>query len=480
MKQELSLLRTAAAEGRLLVFVGAGLSADRTARPPLPSGPRLAREIAATLGLRRLLKSRSLEEIAEIAEVKLGRARLLEAVGASLKIQDLPSEGHRLIAELPCNTIVTTNYDSLLERALEDAKRPFRVILSASDLLQSTPREVRLFKIHGDLSSIDEMVITERDYYSRFLLPPSVLVDALRSALASNVCLFVGYSIRDINLKYLFFELISKVGVESLRGRFYAVQLKASEADQAVWISRGLSLIVADQVRFLRRLVDEVEFHGLRRQKGSLLIGRTAQIGKVPLDVVRSVETTTGVHGQRFILFSRRKMEYLKVREGTWVQLIRHRRRNTIVQYAKAFEAPMKGAPAWLPLVMRHLLDLKDESEFAGGRPGLTIRRWRLTRVRRLEVRYPDVIFHSQPTLENLDNPDLAIAIRALEFERLGLKHGQPIKATSARSSDKAIVGQACLLLNNPGRAMLALGNTVWDFLMPSDDPNYWIIIERV
>jgi hypothetical protein len=211
-----------------------------------------------------------------------------------------------------------------------------------------------------------------------------------------------------------------------------------------------------------------------------LLISRTAQIGKIPLDVIRSVETMTGIHGQRFVLLSRRKMDYLKVRQGDWVQLVRHRRRNTIVQYAKAFDAPMKGAPAWMTLVIRHLLDLKEESESAGGRPGLTIRRWRLTRVRRLEVRYPDVIFHSQPTLENLDNPDLAIGVRALEFERLELKHGQPIKATSSRSDGKAILGQACLLLNNPGRAMLALGNTIWDFLRPSDDPNYWIIIERV
>ena len=63
-------------------------------------------------------------------------------------------ENHRIIARLPICTYWTTNYDSLIEDALNDAKRIVDVKYSNKHLSLTKPhRDAIVYKMHGDKSS---------------------------------------------------------------------------------------------------------------------------------------------------------------------------------------------------------------------------------------------------------------------------------------------------------------------------------------
>ena len=77
-----------------------------------------------------------------------------------------------MLAALPFRIIVTTNYDRLLESALNKfEKDPVSVVYNprsdepTQDMIEEpTAERPLLFKMHGDLEQRDSIVITDEDY----------------------------------------------------------------------------------------------------------------------------------------------------------------------------------------------------------------------------------------------------------------------------------------------------------------------------
>src|SRR5687768_13309718 len=120
----LSLLRHMAA-GRCVLFIGAGLSAWAQ----LPDWESLCSNmIEATKAegdvhneiaeLEIMLRDGQLLEIADHCKERLGQRLYTEVLVDALRGDnvDIP-EPHRLITSLPFSMVITTNYDTLLERA---------------------------------------------------------------------------------------------------------------------------------------------------------------------------------------------------------------------------------------------------------------------------------------------------------------------------------------------------------------------------
>lgn len=106
-----------------------------------------------------------------------------------------------IILKLNPTHIITTNYDRLFEKSKELNKTKFSHIYKDSDLLNAKTNQY-LVKMHGDIKSLDSIVLKEDDYihYSQ----NHILIETfIKSLMIDHVFVFVGYSLNDSNLKLI-------------------------------------------------------------------------------------------------------------------------------------------------------------------------------------------------------------------------------------------------------------------------------------
>lgn len=228
-------IQEASAQNRLVVFVGAGASCD--AGIPLwndfvsQMAKVLPQEIQAkydNLQLAQLVRETS-DEKAYYASVRM---HLLQNATCSNAIHDG-------ILELDPTCIITTNYDTLLEEAALKKNRQFWVVGKDSDLPQNHGERL-LVKMHGDLIN-ENIVLTENDYYDysrNFPLIRSYVV----SQFASKVVLFVGFSLSDINLKYILREVQSDLG-SKMQKAYLLSQETPSPVEMNNFKERGVNVL---------------------------------------------------------------------------------------------------------------------------------------------------------------------------------------------------------------------------------------------
>lgn len=139
---------------------------------------------------------------------------------------------HSLLAELPITRYITTNYDDLMEKALEaQDKYPIVELCKWNNKIEQTKLKQGksddaplIFHLHGHRNNVNSMVLTEDDYI-RFLLQlarvndynnegesgqpllPPVVIEAL----TDNIILFIGYSFQDINFRVIFRGIFDSV-----------------------------------------------------------------------------------------------------------------------------------------------------------------------------------------------------------------------------------------------------------------------------
>jgi hypothetical protein len=182
------------------VMVGAGFSrnADRPAptTPQSPSWRVLADAMRSALGHHEGDTSDNLE-VAQQYEAVFGR----QALDGLLrdKVPDIslqPGLLHRQLLRLPWSEVLTTNYDTLLERCAERSPgQTYEVVQSQGDIPRT--RSPRIVKLHGSLPA-GPFVISSEDYrsYSRLHAP---MVNLVQQVLLENHLVLLGFSATDPN-----------------------------------------------------------------------------------------------------------------------------------------------------------------------------------------------------------------------------------------------------------------------------------------
>lgn len=201
-------LASLAVLGRLVLFLGAGVSAGAG----LPLWKEMLRQMALESGF----QEEDLEAFERLDP--LDRAHVLgsrlERRGLSLgrRVAEIfdtrrPSLSHTLLASLPVSEIATTNYDRLFEQACESAKRPVAVLPYES----ARDRSRWLLKMHGCISRPDDIVLT-RDDYLRYGERRAALAGIVQALLVTRHILFVGFSLNDDNFHRLVHDVRKALG----------------------------------------------------------------------------------------------------------------------------------------------------------------------------------------------------------------------------------------------------------------------------
>jgi hypothetical protein len=126
-----------------------------------------------------------------------------EAVGAS---RYEPNILHQLLADLPVRTVLTTNWDTLIEDAVRE-KRPVNCIYADAHVAAYRERAaVQVVKFHGSIVAHDSIVFGEEDYH-RFYGGSSLLLGLVRTILATRSVFALGFGMRDSYVKLLFGEM---------------------------------------------------------------------------------------------------------------------------------------------------------------------------------------------------------------------------------------------------------------------------------
>jgi hypothetical protein len=288
-------------DGRVVPLLGAGV--NLCGRPPdrawvrggrlLPSGGELAEYLAESFEYPE--PARDLVRVSQYVSVVLGDAPLYDELHDVFAADYDPTPLHRFLASLPAvmrrrdqpprdahQLIVTTNYDDALERAFDEAGEEYDLVSYIADgddrgkffhrppeadaIVIERPNEYGalsleartvILKVHGAVDRVDRdrdsYVITEDnyiDYLTRTDLSTLVPV-TLAAKLRESHILFLGYSMRDWNVRAIF----HRVWQQRRRGyKSWAIQRAPEPMEQAFWLKRGVEIFDVDLEEYVAEL----------------------------------------------------------------------------------------------------------------------------------------------------------------------------------------------------------------------------------
>ncbi len=244
---------------RLVIFVGSGVSANSG----IPTWGALISAFAEKLGYEHTLEhSFTQEEMLRIPEyfwlqdTSAGHRAYFDLIKDTLNCEKRANSIDDMIFRLMPHHIITTNYDPLLERSGEINARLYSVVAKDKDILSGSS-ERYLLKMHGDLSSPEDIVLKESDY-TNYEQTHVLITTYLKALLIDHSFLFLGYSLNDYNLRLIIGWINYYCGIHGVKDRPYhfIVQSEPANAFEEARL-RGSRLMVVDIGNLPEHLLQE-------------------------------------------------------------------------------------------------------------------------------------------------------------------------------------------------------------------------------
>lgn len=234
---------------QVILFAGAGVSMNLG----LPSWEDLIREMASDLGFdpdifRAQGSYLELAEYYRIQKTALGPLRSwMDRKWHTDESKVDGSKIHQAIVDLGFPIIYTTNYDRWIEFAFDRRKVPFIKIANVGDFTKIRDGATQIVKFHGDFDDDASLVLNETSYFERMSFESPLDIKFRADTLGKSI-LFVGYSLSDINIRYLLYKL-HRVWSESQhasgRPESYMFLTKPNVVAETILRDRGISPIVS-------------------------------------------------------------------------------------------------------------------------------------------------------------------------------------------------------------------------------------------
>jgi hypothetical protein len=250
-EQVLENLVAAIRDRRAILFAGAGVSMT----VGLPSWQTLIEHIAEELeldpelltdpGVNHLI----LAEFYRLKQGSIGPLRSWMDRNWTVSSERLKaSRVHELICGLDFPIIYTTNFDRNLETAFELHGKDFVKIVNAKDIARIRDGVPQIVKYHGDFDDDESIVIAETDYMDRLSFESPLDIKFRSDALGKTI-LFVGYSLTDLNIRFLLHRLWKMwcgSGFERNRPQSYVFMLRPNPVEEAVLEQWGLRVLTEE------------------------------------------------------------------------------------------------------------------------------------------------------------------------------------------------------------------------------------------
>ena len=253
--------------GNVIPFIGAGFSAPSG----LPTWHDLLTALmneVADLGLSELRSQFDRGTITsldapELHQTLFGtRFPLLDYVVSRFSQPALPNNYHSLLGQFRVDTIITTNYDKLIERHFESRGDAVHPIWRDYHVSQYNERDaLQVIKLHGHVDDPESIVLSRQDY-ERYLETHQLLYALVSVLFATRTILFLGCSLSDPNISGLLRELRRRTG--AFTRSHYVLLYSPTTAD--VSAVRSLGLQVIECVGSNRELALESWLDGLVRR----------------------------------------------------------------------------------------------------------------------------------------------------------------------------------------------------------------------
>jgi hypothetical protein len=289
------LIRSRLESGKAIPFLGAGASIGgraedfkwtKGAGAFLPTASELASHLARSTEFPADESRLELAKVAQYFGMVGGRAALQDELRAIFDQNYPVTPLHTYLARITKPLlIITTNYDDLMERALQAEGRQYHVVVHTTDtamreqMLSWPPGAAHaervlpnkfdidphragvtfVYKIHGAVdrqrAENDQYVITEDDYVeflARMMRGKAIPVGFPKYFVGRHF-LFLGYGLHDWNLRVV----LNRVGRDLDRQRkvpSWAVQHRPSALERRFWQDRGVEvydLLLDDFIRHL-------------------------------------------------------------------------------------------------------------------------------------------------------------------------------------------------------------------------------------
>ncbi len=240
-KSHLEKIQEAKNDNKLVFFIGSGMSKN----VGLPDWGELIDELKKDLNT----TEEDYLKIAQLYFLEFGEYEYIKKVKSFFPSENIVIKNtHSLLVKLFPQNIITTNWDIVIEKAIENEMALYDVVRNDSELINTTSNR-KLIKMHGDIE-IGNIIFKEDDYLEYSQKFP-LIENYVKSILSTNTVIFFGYSYNDINLKYItkWIQNSSKV-----RPPAYMFVFKEDKIQEKYFKNHGVSVLnISDKYTFKDR-----------------------------------------------------------------------------------------------------------------------------------------------------------------------------------------------------------------------------------
>ncbi len=243
-------LTKASKQGKLVFFLGAGLSA----LSEYPQWKELVDKFYIELDGKTKVGYYSSDEYLKIPQKFFAVKgedeydRILEEV---FSVNKSPNPIHDMILAMNPVHIITTNYDDLIDKACWQRGRYFSIISAEEDVAKVTSSRY-LLKVHGDFRrgfKGRHVVLKESDYIN-YEHKYALISNLMKTIMATHVIVFMGYGLGDYNIN-LILNWVKQLQKDGYNKPFFIrTDYEPIEAKDAIYYeNKGLRIIDAASIK---------------------------------------------------------------------------------------------------------------------------------------------------------------------------------------------------------------------------------------